>query len=299
LSCQLLYSGLYTIIVQDLNLQYEGNYNITFLKIPGAVSLPQDLDGGRIDPGQCHSGSIVASDMDAFQFYGVANDTVIITAVKTSGNLNTEIYLYDPNGALEDDTDPLGGDELSRQLNYSGLYTIVVQDYLLQYEGTYNICLTKIPSTLRPGLYNPCPSNGGLVSDCRSEQLQWEDVNDATGYDVYFGVDVNQPLVKIANNVSTSYVTWPTTVDDQIYYWRVIAHTAGGDIFGPTWWFETSLTDFDCDGVSNFLDFDILGRYWLQDEPSVDIAPPGGDGTVDTLDLAVLAEEWLGIEACY
>jgi len=92
LSCQLLYSGLYTIIVQDLNLQYEGNYNISLLDVPdGPVSSPNDPDGGYIASGETLSGSIITSDMDAFQFDANTNDRVIITAVKTSGNLNTEI----------------------------------------------------------------------------------------------------------------------------------------------------------------------------------------------------------------
>jgi len=47
--------------------------------------------------------------------------------------------------------------------------------------------------------------------------------------------------------------------------------------------------------VVDFLDFAILGSQWLQSPgiPSADIAPEPPDDFVDTLDLTVLATEWL------
>jgi len=53
--------------------------------------------------------------------------------------------------------------------------------------------------------------------------------------------------------------------------------------------------DVDEDGDVDFADFEILASQW-QDEPgipSADIAPPGGDGIVDELDLDVLCDNWL------
>jgi hypothetical protein len=52
--------------------------------------------------------------------------------------------------------------------------------------------------------------------------------------------------------------------------------------------------DLNGDGTVQFEDFSKLAQYWLQNEPSVDIAPaPAGDGNVDFKDLAVLAEHWI------
>ncbi len=48
------------------------------------------------------------------------------------------------------------------------------------------------------------------------------------------------------------------------------------------------------DGKVDFQDFAELANYWQQSEPSADIGPwPIGDGVVNMLDLAVLAEDWL------
>jgi hypothetical protein len=56
-----------------------------------------------------------------------------------------------------------------------------------------------------------------------------------------------------------------------------------------------SAVDINCDGNVNLIDFAILGNQWLQapGAPSADIAPDGGDGVVDYLDVDVLTEHWL------
>jgi hypothetical protein len=52
--------------------------------------------------------------------------------------------------------------------------------------------------------------------------------------------------------------------------------------------------DFNGDGIVNLTDLSNLAQYWLQQEPSVDIAPsPLGDQIINLKDLAVLAEHWL------
>jgi hypothetical protein len=53
--------------------------------------------------------------------------------------------------------------------------------------------------------------------------------------------------------------------------------------------------DLDRTGIVDLEDFSVLSSQWLGEpgEPSADIAPAGGDGWVDLLDLAELAENWL------
>jgi hypothetical protein len=52
--------------------------------------------------------------------------------------------------------------------------------------------------------------------------------------------------------------------------------------------------DFDSSDTIDFDDFALLAQYWLENEPSVDIAPSGGDCLIDYLDLKVLVDNWLG-----
>jgi hypothetical protein len=51
--------------------------------------------------------------------------------------------------------------------------------------------------------------------------------------------------------------------------------------------------DFSGDGKVNFEDYSIFAQYFSGNEPSVDLAPPFGDGIVDSKDLGVFVEYWL------
>ena len=57
----------------------------------------------------------------------------------------------------------------------------------------------------------------------------------------------------------------------------------------------TSSADFNCDGIVDYEDLEILLGQWLQSPGilSADIAPEFGDGTVDGFDFDVLAHDWL------
>ncbi len=233
---QLRKTGVYTVIVHDYALNNPGSYNLTFLKIPGAVSSLRDLDGGDLVSSGTASGRIITSDMDAYQFYGRAGDRVIITAARASGSLDTELYLYPPDGGpLEASTSPFG-DRLDHQLQKTGLYTTIVHDYALNDAGEYNITLIKIPADLRPGIYNPSPKSETTIVSI-SNSFGWDRVEGAIGYDLYFGFNIVAPLAKIGVNLPSPSMPFPTTATRQVYYWRVVAHTPSGDIKGPYWWF--------------------------------------------------------------
>jgi hypothetical protein len=51
--------------------------------------------------------------------------------------------------------------------------------------------------------------------------------------------------------------------------------------------------DFNSDGIINFADFTVLALHWHLNFADADIAPPGGDCMVDSIDLSVLAMNWL------
>jgi hypothetical protein len=302
---QLLKTGVYTIVVSDWTTDVDtGEYGLSFALIPDGTTSTQDPDGGDIASGESKSGSISpVGDTDICAFYGQAGQGVVIEMGEVTVSMEPKIQLYDPNGLLEIQSEDYSRARIeNHQLLKTGIYTIIASDgYTDADVGEYGLSLALIPPSDPYGLYpyDPCPSNGGLVSACASTELRWYAVTGATGYDVYFGKNVIEPLNKITDDVSTAWVDWPATENGKIYYWHVVAHAAGGDIPGPTWWFETARADFTCDGLLNFLDFAELAGYWFEDEPSFDIAPLGGDGIIDYLDLSVIADEWLAVEACY
>ena len=258
---QLEHSGLYTIVVQDYALDTTGGYAISLAKIPGADTSPTDPDGGIILPAQTLTGNFnLASDTDIFQFCGKVGDLVVITATGTSAGIYPEIYLYPPEhgGASEVSATGIGTSKrLDHQLLQSGTYTIVVQDWSLDTTGTFNIALAKTPSACPPGIINSLPPLGTSTNDFIGH-LSWDAVPDATGYDVYFGVNGTTPLAKIGDNVSTPMLALPDMDPLTVYYWQVVAHTPSGDIPGPVQWFKTGI--FDCEG-----DFGNTGNVGVSD----------------------------------
>ncbi len=70
---------------------------------------------------------------------------------------------------------------------------------------------------------------------------------------------------------------------DQEYGWGLV------DAYAVLTYYHTP-GDFNGDDLVNFQDLAILLSYWLENEPLVDIAPTGGDGIVNFLDFAKLAQ---------
>jgi len=137
-------SGLYRIDVFDTGYNDEGTYNITLLALPdGALTCPNDVNGGPINSGQTLSGTVVASDMDAFQFTGQADDRVLITVKPTSTvtGFNPVAKLYPPDGNV---TEVNASGTIEHQLFQSGLYTIVLNDDDYAQQGPYNITFVNL-----------------------------------------------------------------------------------------------------------------------------------------------------------
>jgi CARDB len=235
---QLKKTGLYTIAVEAVAHSGTGNYSLTFQKIPGPVSAPGDLDGGTMTPGLTYSGTINdVSDLDAYQFYGQTGDIVKMYALKKSGNM-TSLYikLYPADGGSAE-SENVGVYGIDHELEKTGLYTAIVEADNHSGTGKYEIEFLKSPATIPPGIYNQSPDNGDIITDGNGS-FSWDPLTGITGYDVFFGEDVIEPLGKIGNNLSVPSLLFPEMESGNIYYWRVIAHTPAGDIQGPDVWFQ-------------------------------------------------------------
>ena len=239
LDIQLKKTGLYTLSVEAVAHSGTGIYSLTFQKIPGPVSAPGDLDGGTITPGIEYTGNIDdVSDFDAYQFYGQTGDIVRIYAAKTSGKM-TDLYikLYPPDGVAAESENLGSYGIVDHMLAKTGLYTALVSANNHSGTGKYDTVFLKTPSNIRPGIYNQVPDNGDTVTD-DDGPLTWDHLTGATGYDVFFGEDITEPLDMTGSNLSAPSLLLPQMEDGNIYYWRVVAHTSTGDIKGPYVWFQ-------------------------------------------------------------
>lgn len=294
-------TGVYTVIVQDVDLDHPGSYCISLVNLMGAASSPGDCDNGLLLSGTPLSGANAISDMDVYPFYGAAGDRVIIGAAKTGGNFyyNTEILLIDPDKQDEADTLP-GGDLLDHILLKTGLYMIVVQDVGFDHAGTYNITLNKLPGTPTTGIYSPYPA-----TDCNQPTdvtLTWDPVANATGYDVYLGADALAPMVRVGINVQDSTWSVADLEPETVYHWKVIAQTPTGEVQGTVNWFITEMMcDLNHDCSCNILDWPIFTEDWgRRDCNEADAACAcdlNEDGSCNILDWPFFIKNW-GMTIC-
>jgi len=288
----LLNSGLYTIVIRDDLGPFTGSYGLSLVKAPGAVISPQDRDGSFMISGDSKKGQITLGDLDCFNFYGSAGHYVAIYAGLEygSGSLSPHISLYGPGGEKEADDSGYYSALIEHTLLNSGLYTIVIRDDLGPFTGSYGLSFTKNPPDLPPGVYNPTPANGALVSHT-TNLLDWSDTVGATHYDVYFGTNVTTPLTKIAENITASSCSLSPLLIGTTYYWKVVAKTGSTDILGPVWTFTTEQIKDDLIGT-----WDGQGVYyrnsddgsWVKMATAADLIAAGdldGDGTDDLIGI--------------
>lgn len=168
----------------------------------------------------------------------MTGDIVKIYCFKKSGNINSGIYLklyYEDGSPIESQN--LGTYGINYQLKKTGLYTIIAEAYNHTGTGKYELTFIKNPSYIRPGIYYPVPEDGELITNSHGS-FSWYPLTGVTGYDLYFGKNVIEPLQKIGNNLSYPEMDFPVIESNIIYYWQVIAHSISGDIRGPIVWFE-------------------------------------------------------------
>jgi len=82
---------------------------------------------------------------------------------------------------------------------------------------------------------NPKPANGAKSVGLNAD-LSWR-TNGATSFDVYFGTSTSPALY--ISNVTTTSLALPRLARTTTYYWKIVAHNAGGTTSGPTWSFRT------------------------------------------------------------
>jgi hypothetical protein len=269
-NCPLTMTGTYTIVASDVDasggygvywretIPDTGDYGLSLVVTEGTTTCLQDRDGGDMTDGRTQSGTITpGGDLDAYVFYGQPGQGVAIELAdrSTSGVLEPRVRLYDPNGVLVADSgwkDSYAAIE-NYQLKMAGIHTVVVSEadasggygvYWREYTpdtGEYGLSVSVMPPKNPYGLYpyHPLPADGNSVSLCEWDTLSWWPVDGATGYDVYFAGSPCTPLEKMAQNIPDPYMLIPPVEEEQVCYWKVVAHTSDGDIEGPTWWFAT------------------------------------------------------------
>ena len=120
-------SGTYILLVQDNSGVRTGDYNIYYIKIPGAK------EHGEIENSDLASETIDLGDIDTYTIVADVGDTLefLVSDLSTNGALSPLIKLYGPSGALV----ASGSGHKAAYLAYTvgeieaGAYTLVITDY--------------------------------------------------------------------------------------------------------------------------------------------------------------------------
>lgn len=151
------------------------------------------------------------------------------------------------------------------------------------------LCWTDPPAAAIGTLDNPAPR---LVNDL---DLRLIDPNGSTTY-YPFVLNPTGPGDPAAtgdnslDNVEQVIISSPTTPGTytaQVTYKGLLTN---GLQYYSLILSGSSLTDFNGDRSIDLDDLAVLSSRWLDNEPSLDIAPPGGDGIINFLDFEILAQ---------
>jgi hypothetical protein len=266
---------------------------VTLLTIGGQKTSAWALS--EIESGECLSGEIeTPSSMESYAFYGEAGQAVVITATKSSGTLWPELFLYAPDGTPEIssyDTQQARIDD--HNLTQTGWYTIVVEDRNGSLTGPFNLCLTKIPSTLNP-IINISPQQGEITDI--DVLLKWE-APGAISFDLYFGN--TYPISVIASDIGATEYLCQMQDPDSFYFWHVVAkYTNGNQISGPYGWFFTSPPcegDFDDDNDVDVDDLRIFSNAFGTSDCTIEgncVSDFDNDNDIDGRDLFILIQDF-------
>jgi hypothetical protein len=160
---QLTATGLWTIVVEDLNDDQTGTYTLSYYNVTvGPFTTGADDDGGSIVSNGSVNRSIQSvGDIDAWEFGGTAGERVLFAALATSGaSFNTTMSIYPPGGGAAEIT--TSGDRIDHQLLATGTYKLVIEDSGLDHTGAYALSFVNL--TAGPWTSAGDPDGGSIAT---------------------------------------------------------------------------------------------------------------------------------------
>jgi hypothetical protein len=160
-------SGAYSVVVSDLSGTNAGNYELHYVRAPGAK------EGGRLRNGGTVTSTLTVGDLDSYTFRARTGEGIQLrlTDINATGMV-PRIFVYAPNGALVTNTWANNVAALAFAAPTSGTYTVVATDLNGTVGGTYELRYVRAPGAKEEGAL----VNGGS----RSETLTVGDIDSYT-----------------------------------------------------------------------------------------------------------------------
>jgi hypothetical protein len=161
-------TGSYTVIVGSAagGFTGTGDYLLTLVKGPGALTVSPGDQGGPLTNGATHTGSIYTGDVDGWTFTANQGDRVVVSLGETdnSSGLSPWLRVVGPNGAAIGSNFGFSAAQVEFAAPTTGTYTVVVGSAAGGFTGTgdYLLTLVKGPGALAvsPGDQGGAMTNG-------------------------------------------------------------------------------------------------------------------------------------------
>ena len=159
-------AGSYTVIVKESSqdVPATGNYRLYFSNINQSINTLEDDQGGLLENGGIHQGSIPLGDIDVWNFNGRVNQTVHIQIAEAqdNGGFDPQILLYDPNGRLVQSNSGTISSDINASLSVSGVYSVVVKEASVDVpaSGDYSLYFINTSEAFNV----PTDDEGGVIT---------------------------------------------------------------------------------------------------------------------------------------
>ncbi len=143
-------TGTYFFVVYEPNGNLTGRYGVTFARLPGKQATEDPDTNVPLPPSTLRNGMLPAGDYDIFSIYADEGVTLNANIMATSGNLQPEVQLFNPDGsALTSNTATSTAASVSATTPITGTYWLMLRDATAAGGGNYSIeyFLTKNDST--------------------------------------------------------------------------------------------------------------------------------------------------------
>jgi len=304
-------TGTYLILVRDHYGQYTGAYGLTVITNPGPN--PGDEDGWAIRSGQYAVANIVAGDMDVYNFWANAGDTVTVVVDVNSGSLDPQVELHGPDGTVvATDWGSSSATIKAVKVAVTGTYLIVIRDHYGTYTGQYILSFARVKAPGTPTVGTVLAEPNILV---RGEDLtvRAQNISDANGtivqvefwydrlWDGYLETDGSDMLLGVDSNGVDGW-SWSGSTrrfiasDLEVVFARALDDKGlwSDEAAAIVWILPAG--DLNGDLFTDALDLHDLASHWLEagcTEPDwCGRADINHSGTVDLGDLGELGWDW-------
>ena len=145
-------SGTYFVVVYEADADLTGRYGITFARLPGKQATEDPDTNVPLPNNTLRNGMLPSGDYDIFSIPVNEGSTFSATFARTSGNLQPELELFNPDGSLVTSTNGASTTTLSATAGINGTYWLMARDRTSGGGGNYSIKYTLSIDNSSPAL---------------------------------------------------------------------------------------------------------------------------------------------------